>query len=36
VSLSNRSGETALDEAVKGGSGDIISLLRNTSVSAGR
>jgi ankyrin repeat protein len=36
ASLSNRSGETAMDEAVKGGVGDIINLLRNTSVSAGR
>lgn len=36
VSILNRGGETALDEAVKGGVADIISLLRNTSVSAGR
>jgi len=36
TTIRNRSGETALDQALKGGIGDIIGLLRNTSVSAGR
>jgi ankyrin repeat protein len=36
TTIRNRSGETALDEAVKVGIADIVSLLRNTSVAAGR
>lgn len=36
TAIRNRNGETALDEAMKGQIDDIISLLRNTSVSAGR
>lgn len=36
TTILNRNGESALDAAVKGGIEDIISQLRNTSVSAGR
>lgn len=36
TTIRNRSGETALDEAVKGEITDIVDLLRNTGVSAGR
>jgi len=36
TTIRNRNGETALDEALKGGIGDIIGLLRNTGVSASR
>jgi ankyrin repeat protein len=36
TSIRNRGGETALDVAVKGGIENIIGLLRDTSVSAGR
>jgi ankyrin repeat protein len=36
TTLRNRNGESALDEALKGGIANIIGLLRNTSVSAER